>query len=480
MSDPALARRLSKLQSILDVAKAMTAERQLDRLLALVVDEAAKVAEADRCTLFLADREKGELWSKVAHGTEPIRIPLGAGIAGAVAATGVPIRIDDAYADARFNEGVDRATGYRTRNVLAVPMRNTRGEVVGVLQALNRRDGAFGAEDEELLGALAGPAASAIENAVLNEEIERLFEGFVQASVVAIEQRDPTTAGHSGRVATLTVSLARAVEQAPPPPWRGVSFDGTSVRQLRYAALLHDFGKVGVREHVLVKADKLHAHELELVRVRFDLARASLEVERLRARLEGRADGALAERQRELDALWEVVVAANRPTVLPAEASAKLAAVAGLTFLDPRGEPRALLTPFELSCLSIPKGSLSEAERKEIEGHVTHTFRFLSEIPWTRALRRVPEIAYGHHERLDGRGYPRAVPADAIAVETRMMTISDIYDALTASDRPYKKAMPPEKALDILADEARRGQIDAPLLGVFVDAGVWRETVRPR
>jgi len=125
MSDPALARRLSKLQSILDVAKAMTAERQLDRLLALVVDEAAKVAEADRCTLFLADRERGELWSKVAHGAEPIRIPLGAGIAGAVAASGVPIRIDDAYADARFNDGVDRGTGYRTRNILAVPMRNS-------------------------------------------------------------------------------------------------------------------------------------------------------------------------------------------------------------------------------------------------------------------------------------------------------------------------------------------------------------------
>ncbi len=479
MSDPALARRLAKLQSILDVAKAMTAERQLDRLLALVVDEAAKVAEADRCTLFLADREKGELFSKVAHGTEPIRFPLGAGIAGAVAATGVTIRIDDAYRDPRFNANVDHATGYRTRTVLAVPMRNTRGEVVGVLQALNRREGAFTAEDEELLGALAGPAASAIENAVLNEEIERLFEGFVQASVVAIEQRDPTTAGHSGRVATLTTGLARAVEKAPPAPWRGVAFDDTALQQLRYAALLHDFGKVGVREHVLVKADKLHAHELELVRARFDLARAGLENDRLRARLERRAEGAIVERERELDALWEVVLVANRPTILPAEASARLAAVAGQTFLDPRGEPRPLLTPFELSCLSIPRGSLSDAERKEIEGHVTHTFRFLSEIPWTRALRRVPEIAYGHHEKLDGRGYPRAVPADAIAIETRMMTISDIYDALTASDRPYKKAMPPERALDILADEAKRGQIDAPLLGVFVEAGVWRDTARP-
>ncbi|HEY6006352.1 MAG TPA: HD domain-containing phosphohydrolase [Anaeromyxobacter sp.] len=480
MTDEILSRRLRKLQSILDVAKAMTAERQLDRLLALVVDEAAKVAEADRCTLFLVDREKGELWSKVAHGTKMIRVPLGAGIVGAVAASGAAVRIDDAYADPRFNREVDRGTGYRTSTILAVPMRNTRGEVVGVLQALNRRDGVFSAEDEELLGALAGPAASAIENAVLNEEIERLFEGFVQAAVVAIEQRDPTTAGHSGRVALLTVDLARAVEKAPPAPWRGVAFDAPSLQQLRYAALLHDFGKVGVRENVLVKGDKLYPHELDLVRARFDVARAGLESERLRARLEGKPDAAVVERQRELDALWEVVLAANRPTVLPAEASARLAALAATTFVDPRGAEKPLVTAYEISCLSIPKGSLSEAERKEIEGHVSHTYRFLSQIPWTRTLRRVPEIAYGHHEKLDGRGYPRGVPASAIAVETRMMTISDIYDALTASDRPYKKALPPEKALDILADEAKRGQVDAPLLGVFVEAGVWRETVRTR
>jgi HD-GYP domain-containing protein (c-di-GMP phosphodiesterase class II) len=479
MSDRDLARRLGKLQSILEVAKAMTAERHLDRLLALVVDEAARVAEADRCTLFLVDRDRGELWSKVAHGAGTIRIPLGAGIAGAAAASGAPVRIGDAYDDPRFDREVDRATGYRTRTVLAVPMRSTKGEVVGVLQALNRRGGGpFTDEDEELLGALAGPAASALENAVLNEEIEALFEGFVQASVLAIEQRDPTTAGHSARVATLTVDLARAVEKAAPPPWRGVTFDAAALRQLRYAALLHDFGKVGVREHVLVKAEKLHPHELELVRLRFDLARAGLENEALRARLEGRAAGTIAEGRRELDLLWEVVVAANRPTVLPADASARLAALAGRTFRDPSGAERPLLTPFELSSLSIPKGSLSEAEREEIEAHVTHTFRFLREIPWTRALRRVPEIAFGHHEKLDGRGYPRALAAEAIAVESRMMTIADIYDALTASDRPYKKAMPAERALDVLAEEARRGQLDAGLLGVFVEAGVWREAAR--
>jgi HD-GYP domain-containing protein (c-di-GMP phosphodiesterase class II) len=474
MDLPTLHRRLEKLQSILEVAKAMTAERQVSRLLGLVNDAAARVAEADRCSIFVVDRERGELWTPVAHGTGEIRIPLGAGIAGAVATTGRVISIPDAYADPRFNPQVDATTGYRTREILCVPMSNTAGEVVGVIQALNRREGAFGAEDEELLGALAGPAASAIENAVLHEEIERLFEGFVRASVVAIEARDPTTAGHSGRVATLTTGLAKAVEAAPPPAWRGVAFDAAALQQLRYAALLHDFGKVGVREHVLVKAEKLYPHQLELLGARFDLARASLENGRLRARLEGRDGADEAAHLERLEAFWALVQAANRPTVLPEEAGARLHEAAAFAFPDATGRERPLLTSEELRLLAIPRGSLSDDERREIESHVAHTYRFLSQIPWTRTLRRVPEIAYGHHEKLDGRGYPRAVPAPAIAVETRMMTIADIYDALTASDRPYKKALPPERALDILGDEARRGQVDQDLLGTFVDAGIWR------
>ena len=255
-------------------------------------------------------------------------------------------------------------------------------------------------------------------------------------------------------------------------------FDAAALQQLRYAALLHDFGKVGVREHVLVKADKLYPHQLELLRARFELARAGLENERLRARLSGRGEAEVGERLTALESAWGLVTSANRPTVLPEAAGAALAALAGLTFPGAGGEPRPLLTGEELSLLSIPKGSLSDDERREIESHVTHTWRFLSQIPWTRTLRRVPEIAYGHHEKLDGHGYPRAVPAPAIAVETRIMTIADIYDALTASDRPYKKALPAEKALSILGDEAKRGQVDQSLLDVFVESGTWKVVLK--
>jgi HD-GYP domain-containing protein (c-di-GMP phosphodiesterase class II) len=296
----------------------------------------------------------------------------------------------------------------------------------------------------------------------------------VAASVVAIEQRDPTTAGHSGRVAALTVSLARAAERAAPAGLAGLRFEAADLQQLRYAALLHDFGKVGVREHVLVKAEKLYPHELSLLAARFEVARLALENQALRARLDGSGEvaAALLARARDVGGLWQVVVAANRPSVLAEDAPARLAAAAALTYPGPDGES-PLLTPGELRALSIPRGSLTEEERREIEAHVTHTYRFLAQIPWTRALRRVPEIAYAHHEKLDGRGYPRGAPGEAIPVESRMMTIADIYDALTASDRPYKKALPAERALSILEDEARRGQVDGGLLRVFVEARVW-------
>jgi len=484
----ALARRAQKLTSILDVAKALTAERDLDKLLPLILQEAAKVVEADRCSLFLLDAERNELWSRVAQGSQrEIRFPVGSGIAGTVAQTGQAIHILDAYADARFNRSFDQASGYHTTSILAVPMRGADGAVSGVLQALNKQgEQGFTGEDEELLTALGGQAAAAVENAVLHQDIQRLFEGFVSASVVAIESRDPTTAGHSGRVAALTVELARTLERVEQGPWARTTFTDRELDEIRYASLLHDFGKVGVREAVLVKAEKLYPHELQLLKSRFELARKDRELQSLRRRLDavrvrGEAhlddidseEGArLSLELEELDAALAFVLECNRPTVLEQGGFERLTGISGLTFSDAREVTQPLLTERELSFLSIPRGSLSREERLEIESHVTHTYRFLSQIPWTRALRRVPEIAWAHHEKLDGKGYPRAVQAPSIPVQSRMMAVADIYDALTASDRPYKKALPHDKALAILEMEARTGQLDAALLQVFVEAGV--------
>jgi HD-GYP domain-containing protein (c-di-GMP phosphodiesterase class II) len=487
-----LAGRVAKLTSILDVAKAMAAARELDLLLSLIIHEAAKVVDADRCTLFVLDRERGELWSKVAQGAaREIRVQLGRGLAGTVAQTGQVINIQDAYADPRFNREVDATTGYRTRNVLCVPMRDAEGEVTGVLQALNKRQPPFTDEDVELLLALGGQAAGAIENALLHDEIKRLFEGFVSASVVAIEARDPTTAGHSERVASLTLGLAKALEHESVGRYARLQFSTQDVQEMRYASLLHDFGKVGVREHVLVKAEKLYPHELEAVRARFALARKDHQLRSLERRLGAARSGQalesverqeaerLAGELRGLDETLEFILACNRPTVLPSGGFERLAELGRLTFRDALEVEQPLLIARELERLSIPRGSLSTDERREIESHVTHTFRFLSQIPWTRALRRVPDIAYAHHERLNGTGYPRRMPAESIPVQSKMMAIADVYDALTASDRPYKKAVPHSAAMDILQQEARAGMLDADLLRVFVQAEVPRTVLSP-
>jgi HD-GYP domain-containing protein (c-di-GMP phosphodiesterase class II) len=376
--------------------------------------------------------------------------------------------------------------------VLSVPMRDASGEITGVLQALNALDGRFDDEDIELLFALGGQAAQAIENTMLHEEINRLFEGFVQASVMAIEARDPTTAGHSNRVAALTLNLAMCAGNAPGGPYRGLTFNADQMQEIRYASLLHDFGKIGVREHVLVKAEKLLPHELQVLLQRFDLARRDRQIASLSRRLDAvRLRGVEAlesvepeERERlerelkELDSAMEFVLQCNRPTVLETSGFERLASLGGLTFNDSRERPQMLLSAQELQVLSIPRGSLSHTERLEIESHVAHTFRFLSQIPWTRTLTRVPDIAYAHHEKLNGRGYPREVKSEHIPVQSKMMAISDIYDALTASDRPYKKAVPHEKALAILEKETESGQLDEHLFKIFVEAEIPKKALK--
>jgi HD-GYP domain-containing protein (c-di-GMP phosphodiesterase class II) len=481
-----LRRRDKKLTSLLDVAKALTVEHEIDNLLDLILAESIKTVDADRGSLFIMDRDKNELWSKIALGQKDmIRVPVGVGIAGFVAKTRAPLNITDAYADPRFNSAIDRASGYKTCTILCVPMLGSKQEVVGVVQALNHASGPFTKEDEELLMAFGANAAAAIENANLYKEIERLFEGFVQASVTAIESRDPTTAGHSGRVASLSVTTLESLERSG-GPYKALRFREAELREMRYAALLHDFGKVGVREHVLLKANKLYQHELMSIEDRFELARRAGEVEMLRARLaacqdvdreraKARADEIEAgwrARSNELSEMLDFIRRCNLPTVLEEGGFDRLHDIAKGSFADSSARQRALLEPLELRNLSIARGSLNETERKEIESHVSHTYRFLMQIPWTRDLSRVPDFAHGHHEKLNGGGYPLGIGSEGLPVQTRVMTIADIYDALTASDRPYKKAVPHVKALDILGAEAKRGNIDAQLLEVFIEAKV--------
>ncbi|HMR80899.1 MAG TPA: HD domain-containing phosphohydrolase, partial [Polyangiaceae bacterium] len=324
----------------------------------------------------------------------------------------------------------------------------------------------------------------ALENAILYEEIRTIFEGFVRASVDAIEQRDPTTSGHSRRVADLTVGLAQAVEREDTGPYKDLVWQPEDLREVEYASLLHDFGKIGVREHVLVKAKKLYPHELDSVRARFDFVTRTVELDVLERKLSAMERGAskdelaafdqeLVERRAQLDEAWQTITHANEPTVLAAGDFKKIADLGRQVYARLDGSEASLLGEREVKSLSVMRGSLTPEEYDEIRSHVTHTFRFLSKIPWGKTFSRVAVIAGAHHERLNGTGYPNRLHAAEIPIQSKMMTISDIFDALTASDRPYKRAVPVEKALDILNLEVKDGHIDAELVRIFRDAQPW-------
>jgi len=503
-----------ELGELLQIARAMTTVRDVDKLLGVILEKSRFVTGADAGAIYIVEKQgdrpvlrfKLTQNDSVTFDSREFTIPLSdRSIAGAAAVHKRAMNIPDVYdvapnSTTSFDPSFDRRTGYLTRSMLAQPLISQRDEVIGVIQLINKkRDPVaklvtrsqvdaqvvpFDERSEELLGMLAAQAGVSLETAMLYSEIRQLFEGFVTASVEAIESRDPTTSGHSRRVADLTCELARVVDGVTSGPYAGATFTVEDLRELEYASLLHDFGKIGVREKVLVKAKKLYDEKLELVRVRFDYVAKAIEANLLSRKVQlmeagaprdqlGAVDAELAQRRAAIDGAWEAVVTANEPTILTSGDFARIEAIGRETYTDLRGEVRALLADDELTCLRVSKGSLTQQEFDEIRSHVTHTIRFLSRIPWGKSLHRVPVIAGAHHERLNGTGYPNRLHAEEIPVQSKMMSIADIYDALTASDRPYKKAVPAERAIDILDYSVKDAHLDADLVRIFKEARVW-------
>ena len=519
------ANRTKEVAELTRIGVALATERDYNELLEMILSQARQITGSDAGSLYLVEITESvaqRLRFKLAQNHSRPEIPFveftipidRASIAGYVASTGEPLVIDDAYflaPDVQYtiNRSFDEKYGYRTKSMLTIPMKDHKEEVIGVLQLINRKrhfDAELKTAPEfdaevvpyskrtvELVSSLAGQAAVSIENSRLYESIERLFEGFVTAAVFAIEQRDPTTFGHSDRVAAMTVSLAEVVDRAPDGPFRNTMFSREELREIRYAGLLHDFGKVGVREQVLVKARKLYEADLQLIKQRYAFVRRTAErdfyqqlAEHLQAN--GKQDGGefirklkegQAKQLESLDHFMKLVLESNEPTVLPEGSFEELLRYADVYYQDMDGTQQPYLTPDEVRYLTIRKGSLDERERLEIESHVNHTYRFLLRIPWTKDLQNIPAIAYGHHEKLNGSGYPRKVTSDAIPVQTRMMTISDIFDALTASDRPYKRAVPVAKALDIMSSEVNVGMLDPDLFKLFVEVKAFEKRLEP-
>lgn len=502
-----------QMNELIESARALSQERDITALLDKILAKSRSISYADAGSIYVLegndpDPTKRMLRFKLSQNdscmfaSKEFVVPVSMrSIAGAAVLTRAPINILDVYdlapsAPYAFDRSFDERVGYRTCSMLTVPLISAEEEVIGVIQLINRKrhpdarlhceqDFAnevtpFDARAEALVSTLAAQAGIALENALLYDEINRIFDGFVRASVQAIEQRDPTTSGHSLRVSQFSMGLAALVDRETSGKYGGAAFTPRDMKELEYAALLHDFGKIGVREEVLVKAKKLKPASFELIRSRFDYATKHAEAEVLERKLmlvqagagasELRAlDEELDARRAELSTAWSLIESANEPTVLREGDFTRIAHVGALSYVDGNGLERTLLTPDEVLSLQVQRGSLNADELEEIRAHVKHTYDFLVRIPWGKSLTRVPVIAGAHHERLNGKGYPNGWAEDAIPLPSKIMSVVDIYDALTANDRPYKKAVPRDRAFDILREEAKAGHVDGELLRLFIE-----------
>ncbi|CAK0768429.1 HD-GYP domain-containing protein [Gammaproteobacteria bacterium] len=517
-----LAKAFVEIDELNKIGAALSAEHDTSKLLEMILQKSREITNSDAGALYLVEEDENTQ-SRVLRfmltQNDSVNVPFNSftipidksRVSSYVALTGKVLHIEDAYnlpddAQYGFSKDFDAQISYRTKSILAVPMRNHKGEVIGVLQLLNHKldrnilvtlENAdevlypYPERAQQLARSLASQAAMALENNRMIQDIQHLFEGFVQASVMAIEARDPTTSGHSFRVKKLTVALAEAVDRVDDGPYAKVKFTSDQLREISYASVLHDFGKVGVREHVLVKANKLYPSQFKILQQRFNYVRKAIQEDNGRKRLEyvlekGREaylsnlsyfDDELAARIKEVDDFLAFSMACNSPTVLPEGNFQRLRDIASYHYLEWDGHEAPLLNDDEIRFLSIPKGSLDDSERNEIESHVTHTFNFLAQIPWTRELRSIPEIARSHHEKLDGTGYPCRLSADEIPIQSKMMSISDIFDALSATDRPYKRALSAEKSLDIILSEVKRKLLDEELYRIFLTREIWKLTL---
>lgn len=516
-----------ELRTLNSIGIALSTEKDINKILETILVKAREITAADSGSLYIVEEKEGteadpndyfknkQLLFKLAQNTsikvdfqERILELNKKSVSGYVALTGKPLIIEDAYhlpedSEYGFNKSFDESTGYRSKSMLIIPMRNQKDEIIGVIQLINKKTSEhkhlkdkhdfekyvtyFDSDDEELVYSLASQAAILIDNTKLYLSIKNLFEGFIKASVTAIESRDPTTSGHSERVAGLTVALAEKVDSISSGNLAVIKFNKTEIQQIKYASLLHDFGKIGVKEDVLVKAKKLYPYEMDSINQRFNYIKKCIKLNASEAKLDyiikhpkekaliyfDEIDGFYNEKIQELDNILNIIKASNEPAVLAQESSDKLKEIVHMFYEDIDSTKIDYITPYEFESLSILKGSLRDNERLEIESHVTHTYEFLSKIPWTTDLKAVPEIAYSHHEKLDGTGYPRHISSENIPIPSKMMAISDIYDALTASDRPYKKALPVEKAIDILGFEVKAKKLDEELFRVFVDSKIY-------
>ena len=511
---------LKRLEQLNVVGASLSRERDTSRLLEQILLAAKTITHADGGTLYRMLEDHRSLSVEILRtdslgiamgGTSgnPIDFPLihlfdergrpnDSLVAAYAAIHAVTVNIRDAYSDEdEFDFSgtrvFDARTGYRSQSFLTVPMRNHEGDVIGVLQLINARPHsrevvAFSVEDQSLVESLASQAAIALSNRLLMTQLEELFEAFVGLINLAIDEKSRYTGGHCHRVPTLTMMLADAVAATRQGPMAGFTMNEADRYELKIAGLLHDCGKITTPVHVVDKATKLQTlfDRIDLIDTRFEVLKRDAEIAALRQQLALRpcsdpdAEAALlassAVAQSGMDDDREFVRRVNvGGESMRDEDIARVQRIGSQhRWRNTQGVPTDFLSADEINNLCIRKGTLTTAERDTINYHIVATIKMLERLPWPKHLRNVPEFAGGHHERMDGKGYPKGLFREQMSVQARIMGIADIFEALTACDRPYKAAMKLSQAVGIMNRMKQDGHIDPDLFDVFVNAGVYR------
>jgi HD-GYP domain-containing protein (c-di-GMP phosphodiesterase class II) len=495
----------TRYEKLVELGIALSSERNHDRLTETILIEAMDFCNADGGTLYLRDAEalrfvivrnrslgialggttgKAPSFAPLALFDPKTGQPNHNNVATYVALSGKTVALADAYAATDFDfsgtRRFDASMGYRSKSFLTLPLLNHREEVVGVLQLINALDPATGSPIEfedrtrRLIEALASQAAIAIDNQDLIRGQKNLLEAFIKVIAMAIDRKSPYTSGHCQRVPVLTEMLADAACAATEGPFRDFGLDDDGWYELRIAGWMHDCGKVTTPEHVVDKPTKLSTiHDrIDSVALRVEILKRDALIEVLRT---GKPETEVSPRLAALDDDLAFLRSANKGgEALGDDAISRIRRIATEGWRDGGGAERPLLDADEVENLSIRRGTLTGKERKIINDHIVATIDMLEALPFPKHLKRVPEYAGGHHEKMDGTGYPRGLKREQMSVPARMMAIADIFEALTARDRPYKGPMKLSQAIRIMADMKRDHHVDPDLFDLFVGAGVYR------
>lgn len=519
---------LQCLEQLNRIGIALSGERNTPKLLETILIAAKRLLNADGGTLYRLEEDGRQLRFEVLRndslqlymgGTTgtvipfapiPLYQPDGQPQTGMVVTYAVlhdtTVMIDDAYVDRHFDfsgtRRFDQKTGYRSRSFLTVPMKNHEGRIIGVFQLINALDPetgqvrTFSSADRQLAESLASQAAIALTNHQLIDQLQYLFESLIQLINTAIDHKSPYTGAHCQRVPVLTMMIAEAARKSERGRLKEFRPTPEELYELKIAGLLHDCGKITTPVHVVDKATKLAAifDRIELVDTRFEVLKRDAEIELLKGKLAAmdRGDPAAVpvlerrfrERLAELEDDRNHLRCCNvGGEFMDSAAQDRVRRIAAHRWVGPDGQERDFLSEDEVQNLCISRGTLNPKDRTLIEGHVALTLQMLNTLPWPKNLRNVPEYAGSHHEKLDGGGYHRGLREQELPTQARIICLADIFEALTAPDRPYKPGKPLSEVLNILGRMVQDRQIDADLFDVFIREGVWldyaRQYVRP-